>query len=169
MSTEPLIPRSSPHQSLNLLRDFSSRLPLRPTPTPTPTPPSSCVVFAPAPEAKFATVDIDRALDKAFQGFLRVNTAPTFTTRNDNLYIITTQIEELHGRRMTHAERCRLSGVEPRSISSSHGKKTVIKALGNMMPVDVIGRVLNQILLVIRWGVLQIWDFPPSLGLLGTL
>ncbi|CAK0814649.1 unnamed protein product, partial [Prorocentrum cordatum] len=100
--------------------------------------------------AKFATVDIDRALDKAFQGFLRVNTAPTFTTRNDNLYIITTQIEELHGRRMTHAERCRLSGVEPRSISSSHGKKTVIKALGNMMPVDAIGRVLNQILLVIE-------------------
>ncbi|CAK0814650.1 unnamed protein product, partial [Prorocentrum cordatum] len=65
--------------------------------------------------AKFATVDIDRALDKAFQG-------------------------------------CRLSGVEPRSISSSHGKKTVIKALGNMMPVDAIGRVLNQILLVIeKW------------------
>ena len=43
------------------------------------------------------------------------------------------------------AERARLSGVVPESLASLSNSQAV-RALGNMMPVDVVGIVLKTVL-----------------------
>ncbi len=78
---------------------------------------------------------------------IRTDIAPTFTTGNYQLWLMAQGVPEVpgFGRRLTLAERARLSGVVPESLASLSNSQAV-RALGNMMPVDVVGIVLKTVL-----------------------
>jgi hypothetical protein len=98
-----------------------------------------------------AVCDTTRALDKAFGSYIKCGYSVPFTTTNANLWLIgnVPGVVMGKGRPMLLAERARLSGVLPESLI--HACKTsAIHGLGNMMPVNVVGMVLNQVMCVMK-------------------
>lgn len=98
-----------------------------------------------------AVCDTTRALDKAFGSYIKYGYSMPFTTTNANLWLVgnVPGVVMGKGRPMLLAERARLSGVLPESLI--HACKTsAIHGLGNMMPVNVVGMVLNQVMCVMK-------------------
>jgi hypothetical protein len=106
--------------------------------------------------------DLSRVPGKVFGEFFSVGHCPTLTTANRYLMIFEDEGEQSANRRcLSPDSRARLSGVLPESLASL-SERDLLAALGNMIPVPLIGVVLKPLLL--RWAeVMRSGGTPPPL------
>jgi site-specific DNA-cytosine methylase len=119
---------------------------------------------------KLIVIDASRRPELKFKASIGIDYSTLLTTKNMYLYIVRPKNAESTsvpkpGRLMFLEERAKLSGVHWQSIAGTASNRTLAIALGNMIPVDMAGCVLNQIFL--KWEKYE--SYIISSGLRGML
>ena len=98
----------------------------------------------------YAIMNVSRdPTKKTFSNQLHKDVCPTLTTKNSDLYIlaaIPNSKVPAGGRFLSGRERARLSGVVHDSCARYLSSAQLIKGDGNCIPVDLAGRVLEQVM-----------------------
>jgi len=98
----------------------------------------------------YAIMNVSRdPTKKTFSNQLHKDVCPTLTTKNSDLYIlaaIPNSKVPAGGRFLSGRERARLSGVVHDSCAGFLSSAQLIKGYGNCIPVDLAGRVLEQVM-----------------------
>ena len=114
--------------------------------------------MCPYPSTSLGITDASRKVTGKFGAYISTNFCPLITTKNSRLLLMKQRGAQSskvvgHGRMLEPEEICNIQGVVYASLSDLMSPRQIHLSLGNMLPVNLAGVVLRQIM--DKWAIFE--------------